>query len=121
MIKVFACTLVLGFGVTLYVLADQYTCQGTAVCDSGCNAETVSCYLSGSTNAETTKCKTLADGKKIICIVEDGSGNELARTSDSCGCGSGGGGSDPGDGDGGGFCDPTDPLWWLNCDPFPSV
>jgi hypothetical protein len=98
-----------------------YDCSGSAPCDSACTSDTVNCSLSGS-YSQPTSCSTSATGTSINCKVRDGFTVVAETTSNCIGCGSGGsggGGSDPDEG--GEFCDPIDPLWWVWCDPFPTI
>ena len=87
-----------------------YSCEGSVVCDSGCIA---SCSISGTADG-ATRCVTIGDGSVgITCEVWQGE-VLLSVTDTSCNCGGSGG-----SGGTGGVCDPTIPLWWIFCDPFP--
>lgn len=91
---------------------DNYSCSGTGPCDEDCLSDTVSCSLSGSAEGGTN-CQTEATGEKITCKVYQ-DGELIGETTSNClGCDSYGGADPPSSG-----CDPSDPLYWLYCDPF---
>jgi hypothetical protein len=102
--------------LTFFILADDqpYFCTDTIICPSNCTSTTATCSISA-TVCESTTCEYEEGDASITCNVENASMVVIASTTSRClGCNDE---LDPGDG----FCDPIDPLWWLNCNPFPEL
>ena len=97
--------------VSVYiVVADPYSCNGSTTCtDGGCTA---SCSLTGSYEGATS-CWVTSDTDSVTCTVKQGQ-LVIATTTSNCNCG-GGGSAGTGNPD---VCDPTQPLYWVYCDPF---
>jgi len=89
------------FAGNLTVTAN-FDCEGTISCEDD---NFISCSLE---TPDDGRCDIEYGETFVKCITKDAEGHVLKTEIKKC----------PTESGSGGICDPSDPLWWVFCDPF---